>query len=264
MRRLTDIGWVVIDRIFPSVQPRDPDDIARECERRAAERDRSERIIRGLPSDRGDLREYLSSCKELLAGERERRQGVEARLTTILGFVSVASTIVFGSMLVRPQSARSGLQGWALALVLVLLFYLTLQVYCAIRAAVCGLGRRGYGAFTSADVLPTENEAPEVHLRRQITNCLKILDDDRVRNNEKVTQMAVAHEAMKNFLGGLLVLAIVGTWRSLAASPHDDLVERLRQDHALQEVLRGPQGFQGVPGPQGPPGVGAPARSRRR
>jgi hypothetical protein len=29
----------------------------------------------------------------------------------------------------------------------------------------------------------------------------------------------------------------------------------LRQDHALQELLRGPQGPQGIPGAQGPAGV---------
>jgi hypothetical protein len=252
MRRLTDVVWVIVDLVFPCPQPRHPDEITRECKHAAAAQEVYERIIAGLPSNHDRLREYLSSCESLLATEHERRHGVDARLTTIIGLSSIAGSIVFGSMLAQPPSLRHGLQGWLLALGPL---YLTLQVCSAILAAVLGLGRRGYRAIIPTDVLPERNEAPAVQLRRQITNCLHILDDDRIKNNAKVTQMAVAHRAMMNFLGGLLVLATLGTWHTITATPRDEIVERLRHDHALQELLRGPQGPQGNPGLQGPPGT---------
>lgn len=266
MRRLTvpDTVWIIIDLVFPCPQPREPDVIHEELERQAAQREESERRITGLPEDDEQLRGYLSSCKNLLATEDERRQGVDARLTTIVGLSSIAGTIVLGSMFGQPSSLRNGLQGWLLAFGL---FYLTLQVCSAILAAILGLGRRGYHTIMPADVLPVQGEAPAVQLRRQIANCLDILDDGRSKNNEKVTQMAVAHRAMLNFLAGLLALAILGTLHTITASPSDDLVERLRQDKTLQELLRGSQGTPGSPGPQGPAGtpcVKDPPPSRQR
>jgi hypothetical protein len=262
MRRLTDFVWVIVDLVFPCPQPRHRDDIIREREHTAAAQGGYEQIITGLPSNDEHLREYLSSCQGLLATEHERRQGVDARLTTIVGLSSIAGTIVLGSMLAQPPSLRYGLPGWVLALGPL---YLTLQACSAILAAVLGLGRRGYRAITPTDVLPEQNEAPGVQLRRQITNCLHVLDDDRINNNEKVTHMAVAHRAMLNFLGGLLGLAILGTWHTITASPRDELMERLHQDHTLRELLRGPQGPQGNPGLQGQPGtpcVNNPPRSK--
>jgi hypothetical protein len=51
----------------------------------------------------------------------------------------------------------------------------------------------------------------------------------------------------------------------LISSPRsDDLADRLRTDHALQELLRGPQGQQGIPGPKGEPGPRGPATKARR
>lgn len=68
---------------------------------------------------------------------------------------------------------------------------------------------------------------------------------------------------MKNFLVGLLILGALGTWRTLTTAPNDDLVDRLKKDQAVRELLRGPQGPVGSPGPKGDPGTPRtpPARS---
>jgi hypothetical protein len=67
--------------------------------------------------------------------------------------------------------------------------------------------------------------------------------------------MAVAHRAMKNFLVALILFAAVGTVAAIRAKPPDDaLIEALRKDHELNEMLRGPQGIKGDQGPAGPKG----------
>lgn len=264
MRRLTDVLYFILDFLFPWPQPQHSDDLTREREHAATAREAYERIIENLPSDCEQLREYLSSCKDLLAAENERRQGVDARLTSIVGLSTIAGTIVLGSMLAQPPSLRHGLLGWLLAIGPL---YLAVQVCSAILAAVLGLGRRGYLAMTPTDILPEKDEGPTAQLRRQITNCIHILDDDRIQNSAKVTQMAVAHRAMLNFLGGLLVLAMLGAWHTITANPRDELVERLRQDHVLWELVRGPQGPKGDAGIQGPPGtpcVSSPPASKHQ
>jgi hypothetical protein len=247
MPRVADSLWALIDLVFPSPQPRTREDIMAEENSRATQTLGHERIVAGLSGKSDQLLSHLVSCKDLLTTEDQRRQGVETRLTTIIGLSSIAGTIVLGTM-IAPRAPQGPL-GRLLALGL---FYLVLQVCSAILAAVQGLSRRGYLIRLASDILPLANEAPAVHLRRQIRDSLAVLDDDRTLNNRKVTMMAVAHRAMMNFLVGLLVLAVLGTVHALSMKPTDDLVERLRQDHALQDLLRGPVGS---PGPQGPPGT---------
>jgi len=250
--RLTGAFWLISDCIFPLPQPQSQAEIVTERERAAAAQASLDADIADLPGKAEQLGPCLASCKELLAQEDGRRQSVDTRLTTIVGLSSIAGTIVFGSMLTQPQTFRSphGVAGWLLALGPL---YLTLQVCSAILAAVLGLGRRGYLTSTPMDVLPTRDEPPSVHLRRQVTSCVHMLADTQARNDEKVTQMAVAHRAIKNFLVGLLVLGALATWRTLTTAPGDDILDRLKQDQQVRELLRGPQGPIGSPGPKGDP-----------
>jgi hypothetical protein len=252
--RLTGAFWLISDCIFPSPQPRSQAEIVSERERAAVAQASLDANIADLPGKAEQLGPYLASCKELLAQEDGRRQSVDTRLTAIVGLSSIAGTIVFGGMLTQPQAFRSphGVAGWLLACGPL---YLTLQVCSAILAAVVGLGRRGYFTSTPTDVLPTRDEAPSVHLRRQLASCLHTLADTQVRNDDKVTQMAVAHRAMRNFLVGLLVLGALGTWRALTMAPSDDILDRLKRDQVVRDLLRGPQGPIGGPGPKGDPGT---------
>ncbi|MCX6626469.1 MAG: collagen-like protein [Candidatus Solibacter sp.] len=209
--------------------------------------------ITDLRSDVQELTAHLASCNVLLQAEQERRQSVETRLTTIIGLSSIAGTIVLGTMF-TPHAVT----GTERALLSLGLLYLALQVSSAILAAVRGLGRRSYLAPTPAHVLPGAHEAATVHLRRQISACLLALADHQVHTNDKVTHMAVAHRALKNFVFGLLFLAALGTWHRLTSTPPDELLDRVRKEHVLQELLRGPQGPQGLRGPTGPAGPAGP------
>ncbi len=248
MQRMMDIVWVFVDLVFPCPQPRSKDEVAKEEKQRANQEIADDRLVDGLPEKKDDLTTYLASVQELLHREQERRQGVDGRLTTIVGLSSIAGTIVIGTIITpRPLRGAVGL------LVILALFYLVLQLCSAIIGAVIGLGRRGYRASMAEDVLPA-GEAQTVHLRRQIRSCVATLADHRSLNNGKVTMMAVAHRAMLNFLGGLLLLALFGIVQAVTIKPTDELVHRLREDHELRELLRGPVGHPGPRGEAGPPG----------
>jgi hypothetical protein len=148
-------------------------------------------------------------------------------------------------------------------LMLLSLGYLILQLVNAIRAGIRGLERRAYGAMPLVDLLPTGKEARAYYYRRRIEQFFAVLVQNQDQNNAKVTQMAVAHCAMKNFVGGLLIFAMLASIHYLAERPSDELVNRLKTDHVLRELLRREQGQPGPGGPQGPPALApiAPALS---
>jgi hypothetical protein len=108
-----------------------------------------------------------------------------------------------------------------------------------ILASVRGLERRPYIAQNPSGILPLPNEVRPVYLRRQIRMCAARLADDRIQNNEKVNQMALAHCATKNFLGGLVALAVLGTCFAMTVkNPSEDLIQTLRKNHDLYELHR--------------------------
>jgi hypothetical protein len=131
--------------------------------------------------------------------------------------------------------------------------YLVLQICRAVQASLCGLERRGYLAARASDVLPSSHETHPLWLRRQINLHTRRLGDVRSSSKKKVDQMALAQRAMRNFVGGLTLLAVIGTgFAFIARNPNDGLIQTLRKNYALYEMLRGPQGPKGDPGLPGP------------
>jgi hypothetical protein len=63
--------------------------------------------------------------------------------------------------------------------------------------------------------------------------------------NAKVTQMAAAHTAIRNFAVGSAVIAIVGFIALRLQNPGNAVAPAIRKDASLQQLLRGPQGPQG-------------------
>lgn len=255
--RFVDILWHVADCVFPLARPLSVEGGRRETVLATEQLAYCEECLKNIPGENEEavLARYLADCTGLLEAEDSRRQGVEARLTSILGLFTIAGTIVFTSIVaeaVGTLRAPNTFSRWTFALGA---FYLALQICCALLAALVGLGRRGYEMPTPRNIFPAAEESSAFHERERITNCLRILADHQQRNNDKVTQMAVAHRAMKNFLVALILFAAIGTAAAIRAKPSDDaLIEALKKDHELNEMLRGPQGVKGDQGPAGPKG----------
>lgn len=248
------VKWFLIDHIFPIPRPFTKEEAKREQELAENEQKDYDARIAALPIDTVLVNTYLAQCAALVDQEDERRRSVESRLTSILGLSSIAGTIVFGGILAQA-SGTLGLQGHSLRVVMAFgALYLALQICSAILAAIRGLERRGYDTASTSGILPEPNVATIDHLKNQITTYAKRLADHRIQNSPKVDQMATAHCAMKNFFGGLIFLALFGTYYAVRAIPTNNLIQTLKANRELNEMLRGPQGPKGDTGPAGPKG----------
>lgn len=249
---IRDICWPFPDPLPPGYE-----------KKRAAD---LEAKIEALPNEEASLEEYKTTYQNFLETEDERRQSVESRLTNVMGLASIAGSIVFGTILAQISGSLhlpAGLLRWIIAFGSL---YLVMQICSAIHAAVRGLSRQNYISLTPADFLAKQNADKAAHLRGLVATHIKILADHQAQNEKKVTWMATAHRAMQQFLLGLMVLALVGTCFALKSPPaHDDLVETLKKNHELQELVRGPVGPAGPTGPQGPPCISrTPPNSGRK
>ncbi|MGA2260161.1 MAG: hypothetical protein ABSH28_01860 [Acidobacteriota bacterium] len=207
-----NVGWFVIDCIFPLPRPHSRAEILKEKEKREHKRTDYEARIKELPEN--DLSEYVGECARSLAREEERCRGVEARLTTIMGLCSIAGTIVFSSIFGQTTRTLQVQRNWLRWVLGLGGLYLAVELCAAILAAVRGLSRR---AYSSSDVLPIPAcEAKVVYLRRRICEYSEVLLDHQSQNDGKVTQMAVAHRALRNFLWVLLLLAGIGAWGAVS------------------------------------------------
>jgi hypothetical protein len=250
--KLLDMLWIANDWIIPRARSLSKADSESQQASRREETVECETRVAALPDEESILVTYLAECSKLLDAEDARRQSVEGRLTSIMGLSSIGATIVFGSILAQAGGTLHVQRVWLRWVLAIGALYLALQLCCAIMAALRGLERQSYLASSTYDVFPLPSgEARSPYLHRQIQNCVSNLADHRTVNGKKVTQMAIAHCAMKNFLWFLLILALVGAYGGITSpSQGNDLLETLRRDRQVQELLRGPQG---PAGPRGEP-----------
>jgi len=258
--RLLTPPWL-IDLVWPSLEPLRPEDEQKESEKRSkilsGGLDRIEKL-RDLPSN--ELDAILNEVRNLLDNEEERRKSAENRLTSIAGLASVAAAITLGAITRQTGiSAGNGFSVFALALTNL---YLVTQLIRAVFAAIRGLTRQSYLEPVAGDVLPNPEETREDYTKRKVKVLLECAHFNSHVNSTKIDQMAIAHRAVQNFLGGLLglilVLSILSFFPSDRAPSAEQLIMRLRSDPRLIEILRGPRGLPGLQGKIGPTGAQGP------
>lgn len=251
-----DVAIFLCDLVFPVAIPLSTEQLEHEYSIRDGQIADCAARVGAIPdANESDIVVYLAESAKLQDDEDDRKQGVESRLTSILGLSSIAGTIVFGGILALVVGTIQAPTGFVSFGMVAGTLYLALQLCSGILASVRGLEGKGYYTALASDVLPAPNETQPSYLKRQITETVARLGFNRMRNNEKVSQMATAHRAMKNFIGALILIAVVGAIVGAATRPADNnLIRTLRNDHELNELLRGPQGPKGDPGPRGPNG----------
>jgi len=252
------VRWL-LDFVWPSLMPQSPDEVQLERKKRKQRLDASLSCVQGMTGrEPEELIAAVGACKDLVDREKERRQSVESRLTTVLGLTSVAAALTFGSLAGPLWSSLSSRGSIAARVAGFLAVYIVLQLLAAVLAAVRGVARRGYLEPLLEDFLPSPGESKEELSKRQMTALLECLDDHHVVNSRRVDQMAIAHRAIENFLGGMLVfvlyLVALSFSTSHEASVEQKVIQHLRSDPQLIDLLRGPRGLPGKDGVGGPPG----------
>lgn len=252
----------LVDCIWPSARPltREERTEQREKRRKRAEAV-AERMKRWGELGTDDQKGIREEVERLLEAEENRRNSVQTRLGSVIGMASVAISVTFavaGLVLAKstpttPLLFLVGLSGVAL--------YVALQFRITVLAAVIGVQRAGATALTAADVLRDNEESRALYGKRIVEVLLTRFEDIQESTNRSVTQMAIAHTALRNACVGILfAIAILGTaivWRSACGVDEDvqqQIITEIRSDVGLADFLRGPRGLQGPPGPQGEPG----------
>lgn len=209
----------LIDLFWPSLEGDASLQARHEKDKLSAEKRRIARAAKNLPSDEEQLREHLKSSEQLLEQEQSRKSGVEARLLNMAGLVSIAGTVVLGALFSLASDKLSLDSGWARIALTVGCFYLAVQLVAALHASVRGLQATGYLEDQPHAILPRKGLQQTVFLRQRVQHVLERVAENRSINNKKLDQLNLAHCAMKNFLWGLLLVAIAACVAALIRLP---------------------------------------------
>jgi len=206
---------------------------------------------------------YAELCEE----ETERLKSVEARLGGILGLASVTASLLIGGIFAIMNGGLSDSSRGIRFFACVTLLYLSLQIISSTLAVIHGLKRASWisasiddyigSPISSSTAGPSEQYRPTA-----LRNCKRLLQMEE-NINKKVTQMAVAHTAIRNFASASVLIAALGCVAVFMQQPGSAAVKAIRTNPDLQKLLQGPQGPEGPRGPKGDPGVSAPESQKR-
>jgi hypothetical protein len=209
MSKLNDFWWFFSDLFFPRIRPLSSKQIKEAETRHLSEKLRVQEHVAALPPNEKCLNGYFEEISKFIELEKTRKQSIETRLTSIIGLTSISGTIVFSGLVAQASGTikvDSVFLKWLLA---VGAFYLTIQICNALFAAFRGVSRTSYIAESASDVIPSPKTPINWFLREKIIKASFMLEDHREINNLKMSCMAVAHCAMRNFVAGLLMFAFM-------------------------------------------------------
>jgi hypothetical protein len=207
--RVTRKCWY--DYLWPSLEPLSAEEAGDEAHRLKQRKDRDLARVDEQGSDPERLSSSLARCKALFEAEHERRKGVDARLTTVVALTTALAAVVslVPSRLEWKGADHVPMHWVLLALASVFTLYAVVQLLCGLLAAVRGLQRKAYAEPRVVDVLKPGGMDDAAFIRSCMQMYVECLHEHQELNNEKVSQMAVAHQALKNFLRAALALVVV-------------------------------------------------------
>ena len=142
-----------------------------------------------------------------------RDRSVESKLVAMFTLTSVLSAAITAGLAAAttlgkvPEDSR--IFAWvAMALV----FYVAIQLLRSLWSTVAGLKRRPYRQLSPKDMAPEDSETSEMYQVRVLNLQVNSMRWNERVINQKVSEMAVAHEALRNALTatfGLIVVTLV-------------------------------------------------------
>jgi hypothetical protein len=157
--------------------------------------------------------ETLESChkalKEEHQAETDRIRTVETKLLGISGLAPLAMAVIVASFTVLTNRSLQAFTRVSVLWVGIVGGYICLELLRAILAALAGLKRRRFVAFTLKDLYPLPNESKAGYLTRNCSELAEVIRRNRAEIDAKVTWLDIGHTAIRNAVIGLLILVIV-------------------------------------------------------
>lgn len=250
--------FFIFDYVWPIVTPVPKGERER---RQQAAQSRLQNDLAAIETLRGQSVEVVKKAHEdvldALEKEKERIRTVESKLGTLIALSALSATLVLS------VNGRGG-PGvhWTISITT---GYCLLQLIRILFATLHGLRRRSFSVLSIADLSPTWTGTDTEHFLNVVQSEVRHSHEHQQAGNEKVTDLDIAHTALRNFLFGLLALFVAliefpPVTESVERSVERVIEEIERHPHIL-DALQGPQGKVGPQGPrglQGPPGETGP------
>jgi len=203
----------------------------------------------------------VEAYAQLHRDEADRLKSVEARLGGILGLASITASILLSGMFALLNGGLSDSGRWVRVVAATALLYLSLQIVCSTIAAVRGMARLTWEYLSVDNLVPFAGIASQEFERQLATQTCRQFIRTQKNVNYKVSQMAVAHTAIRNFAVGSALIAVLGLIGVSTQRPGSAAGKAIRGDAEIQKLLRGAEGPPGPAGPVGPRGkAGSPGR----
>lgn len=242
------------DWFYPMVEPLSQED----QDRRQRRQQEQLQLVEAHTDPEALMKGYADLCKE----ETERLKGVEARLGGVLGLTSITSSVLIGGIFAIMNGGLSDSSRAVRVFACFTLLYLSLQIISSTLAAIRGLKRASWIGENIDNYIGSPTVGPsEQHRQNALLSCKRFLRMEE-NINQKVTQMDVAHTAIRNFASASILIAVLGCVAVFMQQPGSTADKAIRTSPALQKLLQGPPGPAGPQGPKGDPGVSAAAARR--
>lgn len=256
------IVYSFIDCVWPIVSP-----TSQEQKENQRKRD-EERLQKDLKSMEAlckcDVEEIENAHKDIqniLEKEKEKIVSVENKLGTLIALAALSATLVLS-----VNSTGNNIVHWSTLLVT---GYCLLQLIRILFATLSGLRRRSFPTLTISTLSKTWGNNKK-HLLSILMAQVRHIHEYQEIGNIKVTNLAIAHVALRNFLFGLFTLFLSLIVFQTKTDSIEDTVSRIileiekhpkllsvlegKTGPAGPQGLSGPKGETGPAGPQGPPG----------
>ena len=142
----------------------------------------------------------------------QRGQTVGTKLMALLTLSLILSTGIIGGLTAIVAFGNTEVLSCvimsAYITAIVIVFYILIQRWIVLWNVISGLTRRGYMKLCAEDIAPTIGENESTYRKRILNARIYNTDYNNWVINRKVSDMAVAHRAYKNMLGGVLTLIV--------------------------------------------------------
>ena len=150
----------------------------------------------------------------------ERYKQVTGKLLALLTLTTVFSAVITAGVVAVAMMSVTKPDKVIATVAIPLVAYILLLLARTLIATVNGLTRRGFSQLGVEDIVPGKTESAEEYRLRILNKRVDYLFKNELVVNEMVSEMAVAHVAMRNALiaSAILVISAVGlaVWQLFA------------------------------------------------